>query len=172
MCQVASEDTLTKFHWHDCPNLSWTRTTPLDTPKWTGKSPQDLNLTQGTVGNTEKIRVGEGSSPGESTPTGYLVPSEDCMLLILLPFPVSCKDSTQVICQLDQCLQTCWHDEQTEESSWSWSLDPRVIGVEGSSVHTAELTKCEQQWGKNWIKSNVLGKQRQKKVLLGNFSDG
>lgn len=66
-----------------------------------------------------KGESGRGVFPRAEHTAGYLVPCGDCMLLPLPPLAVGCRNSTQVICKLDQCLQTCWHDEQMEESSWS-----------------------------------------------------
>lgn len=46
-----SETAPIKSHQHNCPNVSWARTTPLDVLSWREKSPQGLNLMQRTTGN-------------------------------------------------------------------------------------------------------------------------
>ena len=40
---VISETTSIKSHQSDSLNMSWTRTIPIDMPKWVGKNPWSLN---------------------------------------------------------------------------------------------------------------------------------
>lgn len=60
MCLLATpETTPIKSHWHDCPNMSWKRMTPMSMPNQTGKSPWGLGPTQRTTGNRTKLGAGE-----------------------------------------------------------------------------------------------------------------
>lgn len=58
-----SEPTPIKSYKHDCLNVSWTRTTLMGMPKWTGKTHK--NLHRELQATEEKLGVGEVVFPKE-----------------------------------------------------------------------------------------------------------
>lgn len=70
-----SEATPTKSHWHDFPSESWTRATPMDMSKWTGRVREASSAQEGLLA-AEDAETGKSWSSlgGKSTPARRAAP--------------------------------------------------------------------------------------------------
>lgn len=55
---IMSQATSITPDWHDCPNVSWARMTPIDMPKWTGEERGASTLYNPIPGSRGMLGVG------------------------------------------------------------------------------------------------------------------